>query len=213
MGPQYGITTAEELCNSIPGSDDGLVQITGGSGGQSGYGGTNGVSEYGWEELPAYQGYAKPAWQAGVPGIPSDGVRDLPDVSLFAGNGFWGSLYVYCDTDATSTGSCDFTDGGQILGAGGTSFAAPSFAGILAIVNQYQAKQGQSAQQGNANYVLYKLAANEYNNASTLAACSSSSAASNNSCVFYDVNQGGNAVPCGFPSPLSPGLHHYELER
>jgi hypothetical protein len=205
IGPQIGVTTGEELCNSIPAEDEGLIEIVGGGGGQSGYGGTNGLIDYGWEDLPALPGYAKPAWQAGVPGIPADGVRDLPDVSLFAGNGFWGSFYIFCDTDATSTGSCDFTNGGQVLGAGGTSFAAPSFAGILAIVNQYQAKQGQSASQGNANYVLYKLAANEYNNASTLASCNSSSVASGNSCVFYDIAQGSNVVPCGFPSPYSPG--------
>jgi hypothetical protein len=205
LGPQIGVTTAEELCNSTPAYADDLIDIVGGGGGQSGYAGTDGLADYGWEDLPAYQGYAKPAWQAGVPGIPSDGVRDLPDVSLFAGNGFWGSFYVVCDSDDTSTGSCDFTDGGQVLGAGGTSFVAPSFSGILAIVNQYQAKQGQSAQQGNANYILYKLAANEYNNATTLAACGSSSATANNACVFYDINQGANVVPCGFPSPLSPG--------
>ena len=33
-------------------------------------------------------GYAKPSWQTGVSGIPSDGKRDIPDVSFFAGNGF-----------------------------------------------------------------------------------------------------------------------------
>ncbi len=33
--------------------------------------------------------YAKPYWQTNVPGIPNDGVRDLPDISLFASNGFW----------------------------------------------------------------------------------------------------------------------------
>lgn len=38
-------------------------------------------------------GYGKPSWQAGT-GIPLDGVRDLPDVSLFASNGFNGSFYI-----------------------------------------------------------------------------------------------------------------------
>ena len=28
----------------------------------------------------------KPSWQSGT-GVPSDGVRDIPDLSLFAGNG------------------------------------------------------------------------------------------------------------------------------
>lgn len=34
---------------------------------------------------PALYGYAKPSWQTGS-GVPSDGVRDIPDVSLFAAN-------------------------------------------------------------------------------------------------------------------------------
>jgi hypothetical protein len=29
------------------------------------------------------QGTAKPSWQSGVVGIPTDNVRDLPDVALF----------------------------------------------------------------------------------------------------------------------------------
>src|SRR5208337_335462 len=37
-------------------------------------------------------GYAKPSWQS-IVGNPSDGVRDLPDVAMFAGNGTWGHSY------------------------------------------------------------------------------------------------------------------------
>ena len=38
---------------------------------------------------------------AGNPSIgnPTDGVRDLPDVSLFAANGVWGHAYVFCNSD------------------------------------------------------------------------------------------------------------------
>ncbi len=43
-------------------------------------------------------GYAKPSWQSLV-GNPSDGVRDIPDVSLFAGTGLWGHYYVFCWSD------------------------------------------------------------------------------------------------------------------
>ena len=45
----------------------------------------------------------------------------------------------------------------DFMGVGGTSAAAPAFAGIMALVNQ---KTGE--RQGNANYVLYPLAAQEW---------------------------------------------------
>ena len=104
-------------------------------------------------------GIPKPAWQTGT-GVPNDGVRDTPDVSLFAGDGYHGSFYVFCEMDAntgtgSSTSSCDLNAPYlDFQGAGGTSFATPAFAGIIAMVNQ---KTGQ--RQGNANYVLYPLAA------------------------------------------------------
>ena len=44
-------------------------------------------------------GYAKPTWQTGVSGIPTDSKRDIPDVSFFAGNGFFGSAYLICVSD------------------------------------------------------------------------------------------------------------------
>ena len=133
-------------------------------------------------------GYPKPAWQSGVSGIPADGVRDLPDVSLMAGNGLWGSFYVYCQGDATPTGTCDVNN--AIQGAGGTSFASPIFAGMMALVQQKTASQ-----QGNVNYVLYKLAASQYAG-SNAAACNSSNATAGNACMFYDVTEGTIAVPC-----------------
>ena len=52
-------------------------------------------------------GYAKPSWQAGIFGNPADGVRDVPDVSLFAGNGIWGHYAVVCFSDTSNGGiSC-----------------------------------------------------------------------------------------------------------
>jgi subtilase family serine protease len=44
--------------------------------------------------------YAKPSWQAGVPGIPADGQRDIPDVSFFAADGLWNSAYLICASAA-----------------------------------------------------------------------------------------------------------------
>ena len=48
--------------------------------------------------IPLYNdGWPKPIWQTGVPGIPSDGVRDIPDVSFFASDGFLSSsAYLIC---------------------------------------------------------------------------------------------------------------------
>jgi hypothetical protein len=132
-------------------------------------------------------GYSKPAWQTGS-GVPQDGVRDLPDVSLFASAGFNGSFYILCEADAGlfgSTETCSLTND-TFVGIGGTSASAPTFAGMMALVNE---KTG--ARQGNANYVLYKLAAQNG------ASCNSTTAAATgNSCIFYDVTKGNNAVPC-----------------
>ncbi len=46
-------------------------------------------------------GYSKPSWQSGT-GVPNDSARDIPDLSLFAGNGLHGSFYVICQMDANS---------------------------------------------------------------------------------------------------------------
>ena len=141
-------------------------------------------------------GYAKPAWQTGT-GVPADGVRDIPDVSLFASAGMNGSFYIICEGDMTPFGIisgadilCSLTNQ-TFLGIGGTSASAPAFAGMMALVNQ---KTG--TRQGNANYVLYNLAAQ--NNAS----CdSSTAAATGNSCIYYDITKGSNSVPCSVNSP------------
>ena len=80
--------------------------------------------------------WTKPSWQIG-PGVPSDGYRDVPDVSLSA---------------AEHDGYLIFYNGS--LGViGGTSASAPSLAGLFAIVNQKWASA-----QGNVNPVLYPLA-------------------------------------------------------
>lgn len=85
--------------------------------------------------------------------------------------------------------SCEANAQGQIVlyGAGGTSASAPSFAGIMALVVQ---KLG--GKQGQANYVLYDLAAQE-----TLSQCNASGQAAlpASTCVFSDVAVGNNAVP------------------
>ena len=135
--------------------------------------------------------YGKPAWQMGVAGMPNDNHRDQPDVSLFASPGFDGTGYLICQQDLS--GSCN--SGGtpntfslQIVG--GTSASAPAFAGVMALVNQYQAAHGGTGRQGNANYVLYALAKK-----SGMSCTSAASEAAG--CVFNDVVKGNSVLPNG----------------
>ena len=117
--------------------------------------------------------FSKPSWQTGL-GVPNDGRRDLPDISLNASPQHDG--YVYCSSAADST-SCvsGFNNSkGQPDIAGGTSFGAPSFAAILTLINQKEGSTGQ----GNFNPSLYAAANADYSSA------------------FHDVQQGSNAVPC-----------------
>ena len=133
--------------------------------------------------------YAKPSWQAG-PGVPTDGKRDLPDVSLAAAAFHDG--YLLCQD-----GSCITNANGQLINAevvGGTSAAAPTFAGIMALVDQKT-----NARQGQANFVLYPLAASQ-----TAANCNASTGPQSQ-CLFNDVTQGNNSVPGQTGSSAGPG--------
>jgi hypothetical protein len=138
-------------------------------------------------------GYPKPSWQSGsyVTGTAStDGSRDVPDISLFAAAGFKSnSFYAICESDLMA--SCLAPDF-EFLGIGGTSSSAPSFAGIMALVNQ---NQGANARQGNANYVLYALASKQASTPPS-GGCNSTSNPNTASCTFYDVTLGNNSVPC-----------------
>ncbi len=141
--------------------------------------------------------YGKPKWQMGVTGVPNDNHRDQPDISLFASPGFDGTGYVYCQSDQTISGAraCDLNASNGILDfgiVGGTSASAPAFAGIMALVNQYQAAHGGTNRQGNANYVLYALA-------KKAGASCTSSATEAAGCVFNDVTKGNSALPTGLP--------------
>jgi subtilase family serine protease len=163
---------ANGYCNSSAAASAGLVVVAAGSGGPSNcasgspqtFGVTNG----------SCQGYAKPSWQTGLSGIPNDGVRDIPDVSMFASDGpMWGHYAVACFSDENNGGApCSGAPLGW-AGFGGTSLASPVMAGIQALVNQ---KMG--GPQGNPNYVYYAMAA------STPTA-------------FHPVTQGDIDVNCG----------------
>jgi hypothetical protein len=121
------------------------------------YAGSGGVSSV----------YAAPAWQTG-PGVPaadpnSPGARHryVPDVSLSASTH---DPYV-------------IVLNGSLMGVAGTSAAAPSFAGVMALVDQRL-----NAAQGNPAAALYALATAHPS-------------------AFNDVVTGTNAVPCKGGTP------------
>jgi Pro-kumamolisin, activation domain/Bacterial Ig-like domain (group 3) len=89
--------------------------------------------------------YSKPDWQTAT-GVPNDGKRDLPDISLAAA-GHTG--YALC-----FEGSCSDPTYIGLISVGGTSASSPAAAGIMALVLQQQGGKPQ----GLANYVFYKLA-------------------------------------------------------
>ena len=110
----------------------------------------------------------KPLWQTG-PGVPADGARDTPDVSLFASNGANLSAYPIC----AAAGDCAPGSGDQakIFLVGGTSASTPAMAGIMALVSQKYGRQGQ------ADFTLYPLAQQK-------------------PAAFHDVTKGSNDEIC-----------------
>jgi subtilase family serine protease len=147
------------------------------------------------------QGNPKPSWQAGVPGIPNDGERDQPDLSLFAADGVWGSFLVECMSDENEGGApCTAKNDALLEGGGGTSFASPAMAGIQALIDQKYGKQG------NANYVFYALAAKQFNKQGTKV-CNASQTDGKlpaAACIFNDVTAGDMDIPCGQNSKFVP---------
>src|SRR5579862_9266392 len=126
--------------------------------------------------------FARPSWQSGVAGIPAGNTRDLPDVSMAASG--LNTPYLICYLE-----SCSFPpiDSSSFFPVGGTSASSPAFAGVMALVNQKM-----KSRQGQANYVLYRLAASQQNsqcdgsNTKTLPA---------GGCIFNDITAGNIAVP------------------
>jgi subtilase family serine protease len=119
----------------------------------------------------ASQQFTKPDWQLGT-GVPNDGYRDVPDIAFSASPGH--DAYLICTTGSCSNGFAPPLT--QLYFVGGTSCAAPVFAGMLALLNQSQGSLG------NVNPGLYALA-------------------SFNSNVFHDIVLGNNQVPCVAETP------------
>ncbi|MGA8102878.1 MAG: S53 family peptidase [Candidatus Acidiferrales bacterium] len=177
-------TDANTNCNNTTLSPSIIVTV-GGNGGVSAC-----TTSDGQTVASCSGGYAKPAWQVGA-GVPNDGKRDLPDVSMFASDGFLGSFYIVCQADMNTDGNpCNLNSPyADFVGVGGTSVSVQVFAGIMALVNE---KAGSA--QGLANPELYELATTQ-----VAADCNTSSPASG--CVFNDVTVGTNAQPCASGSP------------
>lgn len=103
------------------------LQSSGGISGQSGWSGSGGGYFTG-------NGiYSQPGYQSGT--VPSNGYRDSPDISFPAGP----SIAVYFN-------------GGLVGGWGGTSFAAPMIAGVIAEPDQYG-----GGTYGFINYAIYGI--------------------------------------------------------
>jgi len=121
--------------------------------------------------------FPKPSWQTGT-GVPNDAARDVPDLSLTS------SLF-HDPSLMCVQGSCvnGFRDGNQnVAVGGGTSVAAPCFAGMVALINQ---KMNTPGGQGNINRILYSMAASA-------------------PAAFHDITIGNNIVPCSEGSKDCP---------
>ncbi len=110
--------------------------------------------------------YAKPSWQVCV-GVPATNARFVPDIALTAA-GHDGYLVIQGHTSTVS----------GLSSVGGTSASSPSFAGLMALVNQKTATSW-----GNANTKFYTLANAQYTGAPGAVT------------MFHDITSGNNSVP------------------
>jgi len=130
--------------------------------------------------------YPKPAWQVGI-GVPADGLRDLPDLSMTAAGGHDG--YFVCVEGSCQTheeNGVPILDSATVVG--GTSASTPAMAGVMALVEQVHGKY-----LGLANDDFYHLAARDQ-----LSKCNASTLidpTAPNSCFFHDITAGNNSVP------------------
>lgn len=134
--------------------------------------------------------FGRPSWQTALPGIPQGATRLLPDVSFQASAANPG--FLFCSDDVYFVGSLLNTECSiglvpqqNYLLAGGTSFAAPTFAAMVALINQGTLSVGQ----GNINPLLYQLAADPQVASS----------------VFHDITSGTIACSAGIPGCSAAG--------
>lgn len=121
------------------------------------------LSEQAWFDPPLSQGtgggvsalFDRPDWQRQVAADRDPGKRLTPDIAAVA-DPFTGVKVI---------------DDGQVIVGGGTSLAAPIWAGLISVINSYLAARG-APPVGDLNQRLYRAPAG----------------------VFHDVTLGGNAV-------------------
>jgi subtilase family serine protease len=167
-------STGESALGYIP--EQPWNETTGAQGLDAGGAGGGGASAF----------FAKPAWQlvntTGAGNTPNDFSRDVPDIALNAAANHDG--YIICSQGSCTNGFLSSTNTLDIFG--GTSFVAPTFAGLVAVLEQ---KLGGTANVGigNVNPILYGLA-----NGPTY------------SSIFHDITTGNNSVPCSQGTPNCP---------
>ena len=193
----YSVTYGSDgFCNSTIGEEFYLF-VAAGTGGPS-------SCAFGSPSIPnvvsgTCSGRKKPSYQHRILGNPKDGLRDLPDVSLFAGAGVWGHFYIDCFSDAANFGSPCVGPPVNWTFDGGTSLSSPIMAGIQSMVNQATGER-----QGNPNFVYYALAASEYRRHREASCDATLGNHTDSDCVFYDVTLGDIDVNC-LPLTTSTG--------
>ena len=152
-------------------------------------------------------GYPKPSWQV-ARGVPQDGVRDLPDVSLAAAGGHDGYLICYdgsCQYKQAADGTVTLLQASVI---GGTSASSPSMAGVMALV-----EQENGTFQGQADHKLYELAGKQ--NSAKCDSGKQTDPSQKSTCVFHDITAGSNSLSCVFGrtdcTVSVPGVDGYGL--
>ncbi len=139
--------------------------------------------------------YAKPAWQTGA-GVPADGMRDVPDVSVTAASHDGYAIYL----------------NNQLYAVAGTSASTPSLAGVMAM-----AVEKTGGRLGNANPALYALGGAQQNGGTavfhdvTTGNNSVPGVTGENAGVGYDLASGLGSVDAAmlvnnWPSSSTPAL-------
>jgi len=196
LAESFGFTVTygtNGFCNSSTAASDNYLLLGGGEGGPSAcFTGNPSVTDV---VSGSCRGNPKPSWQSGLHGNPADGVRDIPDVSMFAADGVWNHYFLLCFSDPNNQGGpCTANPGDWPPGGGGTSYATPILAGVQALVNQ---KNGEK--QGNPNPTYYRLAAAEFGSTGNTGCNANLGATINGACVFNDVTMNETAQPCTGP--------------
>jgi subtilase family serine protease len=149
----------------FPASDNNVLAVGGTTAATENYHDPVRSTEYAWGSSGGNVSgmFALPSWQVGVSGLASQTMRNLPDLAF--------------DADIYTGYTMIYTPQGGLQGTyfgGGTSFATPTWAGILALIDQARVKAHKS--------VLTSVPSNLYALRSTSA--------------FFDIVQGCNGVFC-----------------